>query len=140
MNIATKDLIAELQTAVCKMPQAELVTSHYFCDGMYARQVIIPTGCVIVGKVHTKEHLAILAKGRMAITQAGAPRMIMECGAVIVSRPGAKRVGYAFEDSVFVTIHRTDLTDIEEIERSVTEDDPQSMYLPGNILKHGALK
>jgi hypothetical protein len=53
--------------------------------------------------------------------------------------PGAKRVGYAFEDSRFVTIHRTDLTDIAEIERQVTEDDPQSMYLPGNIRKHGAL-
>jgi hypothetical protein len=139
MNAVTKDLIAELQTAVCKLPQAELITNHYFCDGMYAREVLIPAGCVIVGKIHTHEHLAILSKGRMAISQADRPRMIMECGMLIISMPGAKRVGYAFEDSRFVTIHRTDLTDIAEIERQVTEDDPQSMYLPGNIRKHGAL-
>jgi len=138
--VVTKDMMLDLQAEVLKIPQYEFPTKHYFADGMYAREIFIPETAVIVGAVHIKEHFAMLLKGRMSIVQTGKPRMILSAGDFFVSQPGAKRAGFAFEDSVFMTIHRTSLTDIAEIEKEIAETDPQSAYLPGNKLKHGALK
>jgi len=36
-------MIAELQAELLKMPQAEIETTHTFCNGVYAREITIPT-------------------------------------------------------------------------------------------------
>lgn len=51
---ALKDKVLTLQAEVLKLPQIQLETKHYFADGMYAREVFRPAGCVIVGRVHKK--------------------------------------------------------------------------------------
>ncbi len=39
----------------------------------------------------------------------------------IVSKPGAKRVGYAIEETVWTTYHATDTTDIDQLIEEITE-------------------
>jgi hypothetical protein len=45
----------------------------------------------------------------------------------VVSKPHVKRIAYAHTDSIWVTFHVTQLTDVEEIERLVIM--PESEYL-----------
>lgn len=116
--------VLALEAQMREMPQAEgLVTSHFFADGMYARVLFRPAGTLIVGKVHRREHFYIVARGRVQVGQ-----KVLEAGAVIVSAPGTKRAVYALEDSICMTVHRTDLTDIEAIEGELIEDDPQALF------------
>ncbi len=99
----------------------ELETIHHFAPGIYARELRIPAGVLLTGKIHKTEHLNMLVKGRIEISNAeGSKEMIAP--QIFVSPPGTKRAGYAHEDSVWVTIHATTETDLEQLERDIVVD------------------
>jgi hypothetical protein len=118
-----------------KMPQAELQTEHYFSEsGMYCRKVFRPAGTLIVGKVHKHHHLFLCAMGEIiAWTENGMKRL--QAGDVVESKPGTKRVTLAVTDAIGMTVHRTDKTDLDEIEAELVELDEKSMFDSGNNLK-----
>jgi quercetin dioxygenase-like cupin family protein len=128
------DRVWRLQREMSKLPQVELETNHYFADGMYAREVIRPEGCLIVGKVHKKEHFYIVTKGRIRVTTDDGIKEI-SAPAVLVSKPGTKRAVLALEDSVCMTVHRTDLKDLDEIEAELVEPDASSLFDASNKVK-----
>jgi quercetin dioxygenase-like cupin family protein len=104
-----------LERAIATLPPAKIETSHHFSPGIYARELFIPKGCVLTGKIHRHAHLNILAQGRIMVRGEGGTQ-IVTAPAVIPSLPGVKRAGYALEDSTWITIHATDETDLEKLE------------------------
>jgi len=135
-NIApSREQIEQLQAEMVKMPQAELQTEHYFSEsGMYCRKVFRPAGTLIVGKVHKHHHLFLCAMGEIiAWTENGMKRL--QAGDVVESKPGTKRVTLAVTDAIGMTVHRTDKTDLDEIEAELVEFDETSMFDSGNNLK-----
>lgn len=130
----TLEGIQALQRACREYPQIPLTTHHYFSEGMYCRELLVPADTILVGKVHKKEHFCLLVKGDMTVLGEG-ERKTLSAPCIFVSKPGAKRAGYAHNDCVFITIHRTDETDMETIEQELIEDDPDAMYVTGNLLK-----
>jgi hypothetical protein len=60
--------IDALQAEMVKHPQYEPPTEHVFHGGMYCRQVWRPAGCLIVGKVHKKEHFYMIVSGTVTVT------------------------------------------------------------------------
>ena len=131
----SREQIEQLQTEMVKMPQAELQTEHYFSEsGMYCRKVFRPAGTLIVGKVHKHHHLFLCAMGEIiAWTENGMKRL--KAGDVVESKPGTKRVTLAVTDAIGMTVHRTDKTDLDEIEAELVEFDETSMFDSGNNLK-----
>ena len=76
-NVPNKEQIDRLQEEISKMPQASVVTEHYFSDGMYCRKVFRSAGTLIVGKVHKKEHFFLCAKGEIiAWTEKGMKKLV----------------------------------------------------------------
>ena len=134
MNEIMTRSVANLQQAILQLPQFQPETFHYFADGMYCRVVPRPAGVVLVGKVHKKEHFYMLIKGRIRVTTDDGVKDLV-APAILVCKPGTKRAVFSLEDSITVTVHRTDKTDIAEIEAELVEDDPSSAYGPGNTLK-----
>jgi hypothetical protein len=134
IDIPSAKSIQKLQDAMLKLPQAQLETKHYFADGMYCRELFRPAGCIIIGKVHKKEHFLIVASGTMRIwTEDGVKTVTGPF--VLVSNPGTKRATYAVTDATCVTVHRTEFKELDDIENDLVEFDPSGAYLPGNILK-----
>jgi hypothetical protein len=131
----TREQIERLQAEMIKHPQAEgLVTEHYFVPGMYCRRLFRPAGTLIVGKVHKHPHFFLCAKGEIiAWTEKGMKKL--QAGDVVECQPGTKRVTLATMDSVGITFHKTDETDIEKIEEELVEADEAAMFGPGNKLK-----
>jgi quercetin dioxygenase-like cupin family protein len=116
------------------MPQAKLVTEHQFSPGMYMRKLFRPAGTLIVGKVHKEPHFFLCAKGEIiAWTESGMKRL--QAGDVIESKPGTKRVTLAVTDAIGITIHRTDKTDLDEIEAELIEPDTTALFDARNKLK-----
>lgn len=132
---ATAFSVLALEAAARELPQAELPTSHYFADGMYCRVVERAAGVLIVGKVHKREHFYMVVKGSVAVVQDGAERKVYHAPSIIVSRVGTKRAVLALEDSVCLTVHRTDKTDLAEIEAELIEPSPDALFGPDNKLK-----
>ena len=131
----TRDQIDRLQAEMVKMPQVELQTEHYFVPGMYCRRVFRPAGTLIVGKVHKHPHFFLCAKGEIiAWTESGMKKL--QAGDVVECQPGTKRVTLATQDSIGVTIHKTEETELDKIELELVEPDETSMFDSGNKLKH----
>jgi hypothetical protein len=130
----TREQIDRLQAEMVKMPQAELKTEHFFVPGMYCRRVYRPAGTLIVGKVHKHPHFFLCALGEIiAWTETGMKKL--SAGDVVECKPGTKRVTLATMDSIGITIHKTDKTDLDEIEEELVEPDEMSMFDSGNKLK-----
>jgi len=110
--------ILRIEQEILKMPQVTLPVEHYQIDGVYARSMFIPAGTILTGKIHNFESIAILAKGRIRITN-GIDSYIISEGHIMVDKPGVKRLGYAETDVIFITVHRTDNTEIEAIEKEL---------------------
>ncbi len=62
-----RQFIADVETELKKLPQSEIPLKHYFSNGVYAREIIVPTDMVIVGKIHKYESLNIVSKGEITV-------------------------------------------------------------------------
>lgn len=133
-KVPNKEQINRLQGEMVKMPQVELKTDHYFSDGMYCRKVFRPAGTVIVGKVHKKDHFFMCVSGEIiAWTENG--MKTLKSGDIIASKSGTKRVTLAVKDSIGVTVHATEKTDLDEIEAELIEPDELALFDSSNNLK-----
>ncbi len=111
-----KELPKELQLDIDSM------TQHFFGPGVYVRQFYLPKGCVVTGKIHKTEHLTIIASGVCAFA-ASEDAEVFCAPQVFLNKVGDKRAVYAIEDTVIMTVHPTDKTDVEELEKElVTEN------------------
>jgi hypothetical protein len=99
-----------------ELEPVELRYEHYFSHGVYARAMFIPAGTIVTGKIHKYTNLNVLLCGRLSVrTEKGIIQV--KPPFVVVSPPGTKRIAYAHEDSIWLTIHGTEETDVEKIER-----------------------
>lgn len=132
--IPTREQIEALERHIKQLPQVEVRTRHYFAQGLYAREILIPAGMVLTGRVHKTEHLNIVSQGDITVwTEEGMKRV--QAPFTLVSQPGTKRVGLAHADTVWTTIHACMETDLEQVEALLLEPDETSFYGVGNILK-----
>ncbi len=124
--IADKNLpmavrIERLEAAISAGETIDLPVKNYFSKGVYARELHIPKGTVLTGKIHKYINLNIMSKGDISVlTENGIERV--QAPFTIVSPAGTKRVAYAHEDTIWTTIHGTDETDVDKIELEFTAD------------------
>ena len=140
-SIPTREQIEKLQMEMLQMPQTELQlaadamqTEHYFHGGMYARKLTRPAGTLIVGKVHKQDHYFLCAKGEI-IAWSEKGMVHLYAGDIIESKPGTKRVTLAVTDAIGITLHKTDKTDLDEIEKEMLEPDELALFDSSNKLK-----
>jgi quercetin dioxygenase-like cupin family protein len=125
--LEARNKIHRLEDFLLSMPEDEKVdidamTFHHFAPGVYAREMKIPKGVVVTGKIHKTTHLSIVSQGKISIaTEEG--NKIIEAPAIFVTKPGTKRAAYALEDTTFITIHVTEETDLDKIEQLVIAKD-----------------
>ena len=114
-DIAMRDKVAHLEAVMREGPTVEIEVRHHFSKGVYAREIFIPKGTVLVGKIHKHENLNIISQGDISVlTENGMERL--KAPFTLVSPPGTKRAGFAHEDTVWLSIHGTDETDVDKIE------------------------
>jgi len=94
--------------------EVECPLIHTFSDNTYARSILIRKGTRLVGKTHTTRHLFIMSCGDIAVSTDDGFKRLRGFN-VLDSKPGTKRCGYAFEDTIITTVHVTDETDPEKI-------------------------
>lgn len=98
--------ILRLEAAMFAMPEhhIEFPVKHHFGPQTYMREMFIPKGATVTGKIHRHEHLNILSQGHLSVmTENGVKEL--RASTVIKSMPGIKRAAYAHEDSVWITVH-----------------------------------
>jgi hypothetical protein len=115
-GISFRDGIMQLQSQMLEMPdQLDLPLKHHFAPGCYAREIFIPKGTLVIGKIHKHSHLNIISKGSVMVATEFGP-LEFSAPHTFVSEVGVKRAVYALEDTIWTTIHVTDETDLDKIE------------------------
>lgn len=114
-----RDLIADAETKMLSGDHngeaIEIPVEHHFSKDVYAREITVPAGSLIVGKIHKHTNLNILSQGEMSIISIEGVKRV-KAPYTVVSPPGVKRLAYAHTDVVWTTIHGTDETDVDKIE------------------------
>lgn len=99
-------LHAALATAIegGTMAPAEAQITHAFADGVAARQLSLKAGSLATARRHLRRHVCLLTQGQMTIWQEGQEERVLDAPAMFVAEAGDCFMGYAHEDSVWVTI------------------------------------
>jgi quercetin dioxygenase-like cupin family protein len=91
---------------------------HNFAEGVYVREIFIPKGSLIVGKIHKHSHPNFLMKGEVSVLTEEGPKRL-KAPLSMISPAGTKRVVYAHEDTVWITVHVTKKTNLKKIEKDI---------------------
>ena len=92
---------------------------HWLAPGIYAREIHLPGGTVVVGKIHRHRHFNLISQGSVTCyTEFGLEHHTAP--ASFISEPGTKRVVLTHEDAIWTTIHpnptnETDISTLEEM-------------------------
>jgi len=92
--------VDRLHAHVNTLPQVDCPVRHFFAPGLFAREITIPAGVVLIGAVHKTENLAVLSKGRIVLATPAGPVEISAPHTLTVM-PGDKNSATALEESVW---------------------------------------
>ncbi len=96
--------IQEFEDELLKHPQVELELIQHFCAGVYLRELHIPAGILLSGKIHKFPCLNIVPVGDIeVVTEQGIKRI--QGPAVFTSPAGVKRAARTFRDTIWITVH-----------------------------------
>jgi hypothetical protein len=94
--------------------------THSFSDGVYVREMFIPAGSFMIGKIHKFSHTVFLLKGKILVaTENGVVCHTAPC--YISSPAGVKRAVHTLEDTIWVNVHANpeNTTDIKTLENNL---------------------
>jgi quercetin dioxygenase-like cupin family protein len=90
--------------------------THYFSDGLYAKEAAFVAGTAILKHTHEFSHLSILAKGKVAVLR-GTEIDIIDAPACIEIKAGVTHGVKAITDCVWFCIHATDEKDPSKVDK-----------------------
>lgn len=117
-------LVRELGTR----EQVECPLKHYFAPGVYLREIFMPAGTIVIGKIHKTEHFNLIERGSCFILHPDGSHEKLIAPSVFVSKAGVQKVLYILEDMVWRTIHVSAERDLEKLESELIEADDYPVF------------
>ena len=84
-------------------PDCPLV--HNFADGIYIREIFIPAGLMLTGKIHKHRHPNFLMSGKVSMITEDGGAQVMEGPQSMVSPAGCKRALFTHTPTWWITVH-----------------------------------
>jgi hypothetical protein len=139
---AQKEMQDMIDSGVAKSALEACTLKHYFTPkdekygcSTYAREILLPKGSFVIGKIHRHQHLNFISKGKVKVfTEFGEKSFEAPC--TFVSEIGLKRAVYAEEDTIWTTVHLTEFdkeSDLDKIEQEVIAPTYDEMGLISSI-------
>ena len=119
--------------------QTGLPLKHSFAPGVYAREMEIPAGTLLIGKIHKHRHHNFLMKGSIIVLTETNGVELLQAPLMIVSEEGTQRIGYAVTDTVWTTIHenKDNSEDLDVIEkRTVVKTKAKYIEYKNKLIKN----
>ena len=125
---AQQEMQQMIDSGVAQSALEDCTLKHYFTPkdekygcSTYAREIFLPKGSFVIGKIHKHPHLNFISKGRVKVfTEFGDKHLVAPC--TFISEVGLKRAVYAEEDTIWTTVHLTEFeneADLDKIEQEV---------------------
>jgi len=108
--------VLQFQDMVAAMPQElNRPLEHFFAHRVYVRKLCTPAGTVSIGKIHRFSQVNALLAGRVTIKTPGGV-ITRSAPDVWISPAGTKNVSYFHEDTIWISAHGTEETDLDRLE------------------------
>lgn len=99
--------------------------THRFVEGVYARELVIPGGTVVIGKLHKYPRICVISGGDCTfVTEKGTRRV--QAPFTEVMQPGTKTAVYAHTDTTWTAIHGVQDTDLVTLEQILIAPDHEA--------------
>lgn len=121
--------VAYIGHELAKMEQVDCPLEHFFAPGVYVRSIFMPSGSIVIGKIHKTEHLNIIEQGSVMLISEDGSREILSAPHTFVSKAGVQKVLHIIEDCRWKTVHVTTETDIPTLEAMLVEPIPDAPTL-----------
>ncbi len=138
---ATRESIVSFEGMISALPDAEFgdqkdcPLKHSFADGIYVREIFIPAGKLVVGKIHKHEHPNMFVSGDVSVYTEFDGVQRLNKPTSMISKAGTKRIVYAHQDTVWITYHKTDKTDLKEIEAEIISPSFDDLQIAKETIK-----
>jgi len=98
---------------------------HSFTDGIYVREIRIPAGTYLTGKIHKHKHPNFLMSGIVEVITEGRGPELLEGPLSMISEDGTKRMLHCLTDTWWITVHSnpSNTEDLEKLENIVIAKD-----------------
>ena len=106
--------IERMESEMLEHAQVDIPVTHRFINGMYAREIIIPADTLLTGRVHKNPYVDIMLSGDIEVATPDGIRRLQGTH-ILEGLPGRKRAGYAYQDTRWITVHRTNETDPDKM-------------------------
>ena len=95
---------------------------HEFGEGTYIRKITMPAGSLYLSQIHKITHPFFVMKGEATvISDEGVVKITAPYHGM--TKPGTQRILYIHEECVWITVHPTDKTTVEEVVEDVIAKD-----------------
>src|SRR5574337_812561 len=134
---ASLDEIFKMQDILIASGQGEdMPLRHFFAPHIYLREITMRKDLLVIGKMHATEHLNIITHGDVTVLMEDGPHRITitDHPYIFVSKAGVKKALYCHEDTVWLTPHVTESTNLDEIEKQVIIPESLLRNEAGNML------
>jgi len=95
------------------------LTQHFFADGMYIRKIFMPTGWRFTSKIHKHRHPFFILQGEVSVFSDNEGEVRYKAPVWGITETGTRRLLLIHSDTIWITCHATDETDLEKIEEHV---------------------
>lgn len=120
------EYIFKVEEELLKIPQLAIPVKHHHSHDAYAREIRIPAGTILTGKVHKFSNLNILSEGEMLLVSIDGIKRV-KAPYTVVSSAGVKRLALAVTDCTWTTIHGTTEKDVDRIEQHYTTNNMEEL-------------
>jgi len=118
-----REAIFRAETKLAAFPQADIEYTHRFTPGLYTREMFAPKGVMMTGAIHKTKHISIFLEGVLLVPDESGKSVILSAPIVETAMPGIKRIGLVLEDLRWITVHPTELTDVDDILDEIVTND-----------------
>lgn len=96
--------------------------NHHFSGGVYIREITMPAGSSIVGKIHKTEHFNIITSGECKVFTADEGWKVRKSGDIFSSKSGVQKALKCTTDVTWLTVHIASEDDIGKIESDLSTE------------------
>lgn len=130
------DSIKKLETfLIAYGDQSPPPTVHRFLPGLYFRQITMPANSIIVSRLHAQDNFAVISQGSATVWDETGTKVIKAPHSRI-TRAGTKRVLFIHEEMIWTTVHSTQATTLEEVERQIFRDGNDELLFRQTLLEN----
>lgn len=99
---STRNSIMALEEKMKDHPQVEIPVVHRYSGGIYAREITIPAGVMLTGKIYKGDHFDVMVYGDVTVTTDEGRKRLTGFN-ISKGNHGKKRAGYTHAETRWIT-------------------------------------